>query len=207
MSIPRDGPHRGIDCKFEFFSEFEFILEKALGYESEGWGTYFDLKNQRQNFSCQCPFKFYSTFVVLSLFIPVSRRPLFSLHSDLVRSRFLFTFCTKPSSPLFLQEIFSWHIFLKGTVWWYWDGLKLSRLDSALPVNGPHFVCIFTYISSVHVIIYNNAVCMRSATNRMKFAPSWRPAPWKFCRNKRLVFCTLVRHFLKLKHEQALWNF
>ncbi len=57
MSIPRDGPHLGIDCKFECFSEFEFIFEKALGYESGGWRTCFDEKNQRQNFSCQCPFK------------------------------------------------------------------------------------------------------------------------------------------------------
>jgi hypothetical protein len=58
MLILRDGPHRGIDCKFEFFSEFEFIFEKALGYETGSWGMCFDEKNQRQNFSCQCPFKY-----------------------------------------------------------------------------------------------------------------------------------------------------
>jgi hypothetical protein len=46
MSIPRDGPHRGIDCKLEFFSEFEFIFEKALGYESGGWRTCFDEKTR-----------------------------------------------------------------------------------------------------------------------------------------------------------------
>jgi hypothetical protein len=44
MPIPRDGPHRGIDCKFDFFSEFEFIFEKALGYESGGWAKCFDEK-------------------------------------------------------------------------------------------------------------------------------------------------------------------
>ncbi len=29
----------------------------ALGYESGGWRTCFDEKNQRQNLSYQCPFK------------------------------------------------------------------------------------------------------------------------------------------------------
>ncbi len=56
MPIPRGWPHRGIDFKFDFFSEFEFIFETALGYGSGDWGTCFDEKNQRQNFSCQCPF-------------------------------------------------------------------------------------------------------------------------------------------------------
>jgi hypothetical protein len=44
---PTDGPHRGIDCKFEYFSEIEFIFETALGYESGGWGTCFDEKKTR----------------------------------------------------------------------------------------------------------------------------------------------------------------
>ncbi len=30
----------------------------ALGYQLGGWGTcFYEKKNQRQNFSCQCPFK------------------------------------------------------------------------------------------------------------------------------------------------------
>ncbi len=28
----------------------------ALGYESGGWETCFDEENQKQQFSCQCPF-------------------------------------------------------------------------------------------------------------------------------------------------------
>jgi hypothetical protein len=44
-----------IDCKFEFFSQFKFTFEKALGYESGSWGKCFDEKKQRQNFFCQCP--------------------------------------------------------------------------------------------------------------------------------------------------------
>jgi hypothetical protein len=57
MLILQGGAHRGIDCKFEYFSEFKFIFETALGYEAGVSGTCFDEKNQRQNFSCQCPFK------------------------------------------------------------------------------------------------------------------------------------------------------
>ncbi len=56
MLILRCGPHRGIDYKFNFFSEFEFILKTALGYGSGDWVMCFDEKNQRQNFLCQCPF-------------------------------------------------------------------------------------------------------------------------------------------------------
>jgi hypothetical protein len=50
MPILRDGPHRGIDCKFDFFSEFEFIFEKALGYESGGWAKCFDEKKTEAKF-------------------------------------------------------------------------------------------------------------------------------------------------------------
>jgi hypothetical protein len=47
MPIPQGGPHGVIDCKFKYFSEFKFIFETALGYESEGWGMGFDEKYQR----------------------------------------------------------------------------------------------------------------------------------------------------------------
>ncbi len=33
----------------------------------------------------------------------------------------------------------------KGTVSWDWDGLKLSWLDSALPVCWPHFIYLFIF--------------------------------------------------------------
>jgi hypothetical protein len=51
------GPHRGINCKFEDFSEFKFILKTSLGYESGGLGTCFDEKNLRQNLSSQSSFR------------------------------------------------------------------------------------------------------------------------------------------------------
>jgi hypothetical protein len=49
--------HTGGSTANSIFCKFEFIFEKALGYESVGWGTCFDEKNQRQNLLCQCPFK------------------------------------------------------------------------------------------------------------------------------------------------------
>ncbi len=55
-SIPRDGPHRGINNKFEYLGEFEFIFETALWWGSVGGGTCFYFKNQRQNSSWHCPF-------------------------------------------------------------------------------------------------------------------------------------------------------
>ncbi len=34
MLIRQGGPNWGINCKFKYFSEFEFIFEMALGYKS-----------------------------------------------------------------------------------------------------------------------------------------------------------------------------
>ncbi len=51
------GPHRGICFEVEYLGEFEFIFERASGYESGGCGTSFDLKNHVQKIWCQCPFK------------------------------------------------------------------------------------------------------------------------------------------------------
>jgi hypothetical protein len=67
MLILRGGPHQGIDCKFEFFSEFEFIFETALGYGSEEWGTYFDEKNQRQKYRVSVPLSTFFVAVATSL--------------------------------------------------------------------------------------------------------------------------------------------
>jgi hypothetical protein len=50
MPIPWGGPHWRIDCKFEYFSEFEFIFKTALGYESGGWRPCFDEKPEAKFF-------------------------------------------------------------------------------------------------------------------------------------------------------------
>jgi hypothetical protein len=51
MLILRGGPHKGINCKLDLFSEFEFIFEMALGYGSGDWGMCFDEKT-RGEISC-----------------------------------------------------------------------------------------------------------------------------------------------------------
>jgi hypothetical protein len=51
-------PHQEIDCKFEYFSEFEFIFETALGYESVGWGTCFNEKTRGKISRVSVPLKF-----------------------------------------------------------------------------------------------------------------------------------------------------
>jgi hypothetical protein len=57
MPILRGGPHKGIDCKFNFFSEFEFIFETALGHESGDWGTCFDEKTRGKISRVSVPLK------------------------------------------------------------------------------------------------------------------------------------------------------
>jgi hypothetical protein len=51
-------PHQEIDCKFEYFSKFEFIFETALGYESVGWGTCFNEKTKGKISCVSVPLKF-----------------------------------------------------------------------------------------------------------------------------------------------------
>jgi hypothetical protein len=50
MGTDTDTGHRRINCKFEYFSEFEFIFETALLYESGDWGTCFDEKKPEAKF-------------------------------------------------------------------------------------------------------------------------------------------------------------
>jgi hypothetical protein len=88
MPISRGGSHRGINCKFEYFSKFEFIFETALGYDSGGWGTFFYEKNKRQNLLCQCPFKGTLTRDILVFFI------IFNISSSSSSIIVYFVFCT-----------------------------------------------------------------------------------------------------------------
>jgi hypothetical protein len=55
MPILGGGPHQGIDCKFEYFSEFEFIFETAIEYELGGWGTCFDEKTRGKFYHVSVP--------------------------------------------------------------------------------------------------------------------------------------------------------
>jgi hypothetical protein len=50
MPILRGGPNRGADYEFNFFSEFEFIFETALGHGSGDWGMCFDEKKTEAKF-------------------------------------------------------------------------------------------------------------------------------------------------------------
>jgi hypothetical protein len=53
---PARGPQPGIDYKFEYFSEFEFIFKTILGYEPGGWGTCINEKTKAK-FLVSVPFK------------------------------------------------------------------------------------------------------------------------------------------------------
>jgi hypothetical protein len=48
MPILRGRPHRGIDYKFDFFSEFEFIFKTALGMDQGIGGRVLMKKKQKR---------------------------------------------------------------------------------------------------------------------------------------------------------------